>query len=101
MDETACLFFLNPPPLAPLAEACLRFTSKVAMRDAEAVFLETGKTRLLYSGEGLAARLQALATRFRLKPRITFAADAPTALALARFKESRPGLLPLEALADY
>lgn len=101
MEQTTCLFFPAPTPLEPLAEACFRFTSRIALRKDRAIFLETGKSRLLYSAENLAARIQALCRRFALDPRLTMAADAATALALARHGETRPGQLPLEALVDY
>jgi protein ImuB len=101
VDEVACLFFSNSPVLEPLAEACIRFSSKIALREAEAIFIETGRSRLLYSQQTLIAKLNILCKRFGLMPRITFAADAATALATARYNEPRPALLPLETLEDY
>jgi protein ImuB len=101
VEQVACLFFKAGTPLDPLAEACFRFSSKIALRRDEAVFVETGRSRWLYTQPSLDAKLRALSRRFGLAARLSFAGNAATALAIARFNESRPACLPLEALVDY
>jgi tetratricopeptide (TPR) repeat protein len=64
MQPYACLYFpagLPAPRLASLAEACLGFSSQIALRDGEAVLLETGRSRWLYSQASLGLRLERLA----------------------------------------
>lgn len=84
------------------AEACFRFTSQIALRPGEAVFLEIGRSSRLFSEAGFRRRLERLARAFGLQGRIAIADDPPTALALARFPScSGKRDLPLEALRDY
>lgn len=105
-NRYACLFI---PALtdessslhSALAEACLRFTPQVAVREGEAVFLEIGGSRALFPDHSLEARLHALAKRFDGAGRVRFADDVPTALALARFECEDETKLPLDALHDY
>ncbi len=99
--EAACLLLGAGAPLEKIAEACLLYSPRVALRPGEAVFLETGSCRFLYSRETLRARLLLLARRFGFEPKIAFAADPATALALARFGLEKPNRLPLEALPDF
>jgi hypothetical protein len=83
----------------------LRFTPLVALRDAEALFLDlTASTRLLGSGPPR-LRLAALARRFGFEAQVAFAGDAPTALALATWGGGRANAalaaLPIEALTAF
>src|SRR5665213_2192365 len=94
MKNFACLFFpatLESSRLASLAEACLRFSSQVAVRADEAVLLETGKSRWLYGQASLGYRLQ----------RLAFGDSPAEALALARDDALDALQLPFEALGDY
>jgi protein ImuB len=89
-----------------LAEACSRFTPKIALRGQEAIFLDISGCAGLFSEQGLFLRVQSLARRFALDVRMGIAEDAPTALAVARYsnrtvKNFTRHLLPLEALFDY
>jgi hypothetical protein len=104
MQPYACLYFpadLKPERLASLAEACLRFSSQVAVRPGEAVFIETGKSRWLYRQDSLGLRLLRLAQRDSPLARLRFGASPAEALALARHDAQDPARLPLEALSDY
>jgi protein ImuB len=90
-----------------VAEACLRWTPQIAVSD-EAIFLEVGRCQGIYSEDALALRLRALAKKFDSSFQISFAEDAPRALALARLLKSQSGTvrgdridLPIEALFDY
>jgi len=110
--KVACLYFpasLPPETLRSLAEACLRLSSQVALRGSEAVFIETGGSRMLYGEETLRARLRVLGARFQaagLPPalaRLGWGAHAGEALAHARYGASGDPLprWPLEALDCY
>ena len=104
MQPYACLYFpagLPASRLDSLADACLRFSSQVAVRDGEAVLLETGKSRWLYQQGSLGLRLQHLAQREGPLQRLRFGASPAEALALARYDAHDPAALPLEALTDY
>lgn len=90
------------------AEACLRFTPTLAVREGEAVFLDITGCEKHYSKESLSARIQVLASRFSSAPlKVAFTSDAGSALAVARWcgggakADSVLQRLPLEALADY
>lgn len=105
--KVICLYFRPAPgvkgwdvPLREIAESCLRFSPRVALREGEAIFVEAESSGP-YSPESLVLRILFLCRRFRYAPRITVAEDAPTALAMARFHVDSPRELPLEALMDY
>ncbi|MEO5968507.1 MAG: hypothetical protein ABIQ95_01160 [Bdellovibrionia bacterium] len=88
------------------AEACHRFTPKIAIRAQEGVFLDITGCQRLCLESNLSLRVQSLARRFSLEVQIGFAEDAPTALAMARYRHFigynlNKYHLPLEALLDY
>jgi hypothetical protein len=126
--NVVCLYFPASLPLdalRSLAEACLRLSSQVALRKDEAVFIETGGSRLLYGEDSLRARLLALGLRFQAAASIPphghgrgarpgsgraadrvwlgWGAHAGEALARARYGRSGQALQawPLEALECY
>ena len=87
MKSHACLYFpagLSEARAASLAEACLRYSSQVAVRPGEAVLLETGKSGWLYSQASLERRLLRLAGPDAGALRLRFGASPAEALALAR-----------------
>lgn len=100
-ERVICVYVQNRKSLEEFAEACLRFTPQIAVRDNEAVFLEIGGSLGLFTEETILARLSVLAQRFGLMPQLGVADDAPTALAMARFGVRRRELLPLMSLLDY
>jgi hypothetical protein len=92
-----------------VAEACLRFSSQVALRAGQsgpsAVFLEAGRSGWLYAPEGLAARVQVAAQRLGV-PRpwhLGWGENAAEAYAQARWGSAvlGTGSLPLDALQAY
>jgi protein ImuB len=104
----ACLDFpygLPQDRLLALAEASLRFSSQVAVRPGESLFVELGRNRWLGSARGFAERLGALGRRFApgAPPWMGLGRDAAEALALARWGRGQGPLeaLPLEALTAY
>lgn len=108
--RVACLLMIHIPgegfDIQVFAEACHRFTPKIALRTQEAVFLDISGCQGLFSERGLAVRVQILARRFSLEVQMGFAEDAPTALAMARYQHFigynlDKYHLPLEALLDY
>jgi hypothetical protein len=103
VNAYACLYFptgLESEKLKALGEACLRFSSQVALREGEAVFLELGRSRLLHQEKTLAARLEGMGRRYG-QSRLGFGRHAAEALALARRSAASYEALPLEALHDY
>jgi protein ImuB len=104
MSAVTCIYFrqgIETKRLEALAEACMRFSSQVALRPREAVFLETGKNRLIHEPAALARRLTWLAARYGEDPRLAQGAHAAEALALARHGAASVAELPMEALLDY
>jgi hypothetical protein len=106
--NVACVYFpasLSQDGLRALGEACLRLSSQVALRGNEAVFVETGASRLLYSEDTLRARLRVLGARFQASspPRLGWGADAAEALARARYGQADAAMQgwPLESLECY
>jgi protein ImuB len=85
--------------LRDFTEACFRFTPQIAVREGEAIFLEVGKSHLLFSEEGLRRRMEVLARRFELKVSMGFGDSAGEALAIARCGAA--AALPLRALRDF
>ncbi len=94
-----------------LAEACLRFSSQVALRRGHAgpsaVLLEAGRSGWLYAPEGLAARVRVAAQRLGLPEpwRLGWGDNAAEAYAQARWGQALLNgdaeRLPLEALQAY
>jgi protein ImuB len=97
-----------------LAEACLRFSSQVALRQAQAgapaVFLEARRSGWLYAPESLAWRVQAAARRLGLPQpwQLGWGAHPAEAYAQARWGPALVALpdqsirrLPLDALQAY
>lgn len=88
------------------AEACFRFSPQIAIRPGEAVFLEVGGSRKLFSEAGIEARLKILAQRvLGVSVRVCVSDTAATALAGARYPDYARTRdlkrLPLQALQDY
>ncbi|MES2201039.1 MAG: hypothetical protein V4498_02180, partial [candidate division FCPU426 bacterium] len=107
MTRVACIFFpkgIAPCDLKALAEAAWRFSSQVALRPGEALFVETGRSALLYSEPTLAARFKIMAKRCGRDFFLAFGADAAEALARSRSgaAETSPReSLPLSSLLDW
>ena len=94
-----CLFFTKGTPLE-FFECCYSFTPRIYF-NSEAIFLDIEGCQKLYSTETLIKRLRIFERRFGVSFRIGIASDTPTALAFARFEETRKADLPIEALLDY
>jgi protein ImuB len=104
MSSVTCIYFrqgIESQKLAALAEACMRFSSQVALRPEEAVFVETGRNRLIHEPGALTLRLKALAARYGDGPQLALGRHAAEALALARYGAASVAELPMEALLDY
>ncbi len=102
--RVACLFFSKPSSqskLSDLAEACLRFSPQIAVRESEAIFIEIGKCQALYSERSFLFRAQVLSRRFGWDARVTISDDIPSALALARHAKASVDSLPVESLVDF
>jgi len=101
-QRVACLLITKPVvSIEAFAEACFRFSPQVALRGEEAVFVEIGGSSHLFSEQTMPLRLTALCQRFDVQAKVAIADDAPTALAMARFRQADAKKLPLEALSDF
>jgi len=99
--KVLCALFLNSPDkekIQALAESCFRLSTQVAL-SYEAVFIEIGNSWRLYNERGIKLRVLALSQRLSLFPQVGIGTNIPTALAIARFKNSSD--LPTRALHDF
>jgi len=103
--NVACLWLHKPGPTEKLAELCLRFSPQIAVRRNEAVFVEIGKMRLLYSPEEFVKIFQQLLNpwlkRIEVNARLGLGRDLTDALARAHFGSANIDSLSLEALYDF
>ncbi len=98
--NVVCALCHASSPMTALAEACLRWTSQIAVSH-EAVFLEIGKSRHLYTDEVVLAGLQEMLASFEVQASLAVGDDLPTALALARYQRPTKSRLPIDAITDY
>ena len=107
--RVACISLAERQPMdvvTAFAEACFRFSPQIAIRPGEAVFIEVGGSRRLFSERGLELRIQRLASRLlKTSVQVAVADTAATALAAARYPQYARTRdlkqLPLEALQLY
>ncbi len=103
--NVACLWLNEPGPTEKLAELCLRFSPQIAVRKNEAVFVEIGKMRLLYSPEEFVKIFQQLLNpwlkRIEVSARLGLGRDLTDALARARHGSQIIDSLTLDALYDF
>lgn len=98
--RVVCLWFKSKTATLRVAEACLRFSPQICMRDGEAVFIEIGKCHRLYSEDGFRARIQVVLRRLGLEASIAIADDIPQALLRAKYNRYDVESLPLTALIE-
>ncbi len=103
--RVACLALKNSAfslrQASDLAELCFKLSPQICLRKNEAVFVEIGKCRRLYSEDGFKARAQVLLRRLQQTAEITFADSIAEAWVLAKYKTLQPQFLPLVALIDF
>lgn len=107
--QVACLWLEKPGPTEKLAELCLRFSPQIAIRKNEAVFVEIGKMRLLYTPEEFVKIFQQLLKpwlkRIDVNARLGLGRDLTDALARARHSTTHSVAnvdeLSLDALYDF
>ena len=106
--RVACLYFSKPSSkssLSQLAEACLRFSPQITMRESNAILIEIGKCQSLYSEKSFTLRAQSLARRFGWDAQVAISNDVPSSLALARYASTSSSellrSLPVDALLDF
>lgn len=125
--ENVCVIYFPTPPrdLIGFAEACLQLSPQIAIRQNEAVFIETAGLKKIFSTHGFLLRIQALLRRFQTQARIVICNNTRLGLAFARFgsphtglptlhgatviskklnantESFAQGLLPIEAICDY
>jgi hypothetical protein len=103
--HVACLWLQTPGPTEKLAELCLRFSPQIAIRKNEAVFVEIGKMRLLYTPEEFVKIFQQLLKpwlkRIEVNARLGLGSDITDALVRARFGSENIEAVSLDALFDF
>lgn len=99
--KVACLWFPQQVPMLKLAENCLRLSPQICFRQDQALFIEYGKCKKLYSEESFLARLQVILRRMKLSPQIALGKDIPDSLVLAKYKVHDLDVLPVLSLLDF
>jgi hypothetical protein len=99
--RVACILFSHEVELAAFAQACIRFSPQIALRNPNIIFIEIGKCRSLYSELSFTARIQVLLRRFNSQAQIEIADDIPTSLAFAIYKVKNVDDLPLIAISEF
>ncbi len=107
--RVACILLskaIDHSSLLEFAEACLRFSPQIALREPNIVFIEISKCSSLYSENSFIARMQVLLRRFNIGGKIAISGDIPSSLALARYQvhcvDQLPvDQLPIESLDDF
>ena len=98
--RVACILLKKTDSLLTLAEACLRFSPKVAMGD-RCIFIEIGACKKLYSEKTFLMRAQILLKKFSAIGKVGIENDIPTARAMAQYNGFQKQQLPIEALSIY
>lgn len=99
--RVACVYALSDLNIETWAQACLRFSPQISIRNPNILFVEIGKCRSIYSEASFLARVQVLLRRFQINARIAIDSDLPRALARARFDCENVDALPVQALMDF
>lgn len=104
--KIACVWFTTPASLTPglvnqFAESCLKFSPQISIRKTEAVFIEIGKSRNLYTVEGFLMRIQVLIRRYALSANVGLGLDVTDAVLRAQYNQHDVDALPLVALHDF
>ena len=98
--RVACLWFDKPTNVSKFAELFLRFSPQICIRENQAIFVEIGKCRHLYSEASFLARANVLLKRNQLSARIGIGENITDSLTLTMFQKSRFEDLPLEAIIE-
>jgi len=99
--KVACLWFSKPIPMHRLAECCLRLSPQIGFRHHQALFIEYGKCRQLYTEDGFLARLSVILRRLELQAQMGLGRDLTDSLAFAKYRTCSIDPLPLAALLDF
>lgn len=98
--KVVCLWFAKEIQMLKLAENCLRLSPQICFRGQQALFIEYGKCKKIYSEETFFARLQVILNRMKLSPSIAKGKDIPDTLVLAKYQQRDFDSLPLLALLE-
>lgn len=99
--KIAGFLFAGPAPLQAFAEACLRFSPQICLREPNAVLVEIGRSHRIYSDAGFVARAKALLRRFDLTAEIAIAPSIAHALAAAEYPHRLVAQMPLSSLWTF
>lgn len=98
--KVVCLWFPKEIQMIKLAEVCLRFSPQICFRGNQALFIEYGKCKKIYSEETFFARLQVVLKRMKLTASMAQGQDIPDTLVLAKYQKRSLDALPLLALIE-
>jgi hypothetical protein len=96
--RVACIYFNDPPQLQDFAESCLRFSPQICIRQNEAVFIEIGRCKSLFSEEQFFERVYALTKAFNLQANVTIRDCVIQALVSAKYGTDDYSKIPISAL---
>ncbi len=99
--RVACVLFTEASSLETFADACLRFTPQICLRDPDAIFLEIEKSKRIFSEDLLMKQVQRLLSKFGLKAKITISKSVPHSYCQAKFDMECVEALPLYALQTF
>ena len=99
--KVVCLWLTNSQQTEKTAELCLRFSPQIAVRKDEAVFIEIGKCKNLYTPEGFAQNIKNLLNEMQIDARIAYGLDITDALVRAKYGTQDYLSLPLTALNEF
>ncbi len=102
--RVACVLLshqIEPARLLELAEAFLRFSPQIAIREPNIILIEIGKCKSLFSEISFSARSKVLLRKFEVEGKITISQDIPSSIALARYLVPAVDQLPIDALEDF
>ncbi len=103
--KVVCLYFgdhfIDEQDLRGVAEVFYRATPQIMLRSKQALFLEIGKCKSLYSEEAFMKRTFATLHKLGLSAKVGVAHDIPTALSFAVYGQRETATLPIDALRFY
>src|SRR5690349_15742313 len=105
-QRVACILLDLREVVTAFVEACFRFSPQIAILPGEAVLIEVGASRALFSEMSIEARLKSLAARLlKSSVKVAFGDTASTALVSAKYPDYGRTRdlknLELDALMDF
>lgn len=99
--NVACLWFAEPTDLEKVAELLLRLSPQICIRSGQAIFIEIGKCKNLYSPLTFYKRILVILNSIGLRASIGFGQDITDSLLRAQYQVQELQSLPLIALLEW